>query len=576
MGYKPDGARRLRFILASDYRILYFHLSALNFEPSAYLLTCSPAPFPLPKPGVYAMNQKTNTGNPKPVQFVLLLAIALLTLIAPAAEALETYASTVPDESRVESLYGQDDGGAGALGTPDVTRETDPQEKAKKCTGWRTWDGHLVLGFGGITLMDGTGDDLTVYHVRTGNGDGSHPPPQLYVSSDGSFSTAGMAWTRIGQLSPAPTDEDAAIVRADTFDFSAAGVDDIRYIKIEKRATGKKTGKFIDAVKGHHSTATDPTNTVPDQPDLIYPEDGDNVDSLTPLLETGPFIDPDANDTHLATQWQISKDVYFESQMVLDFTSRSSLTSLSVPHLFLTNGELYYWRIRFLDQRLGESLWSKMPMFTVFAFVDIPDADGNGIPDTQEVDYTGGSPDIQDMDANGVVDDAEPDRIKCLQAEDGSAQIGVGVLASGPVAHAARWEAFDALAAEDLMPDEMPFGLVSFKIAVDHPGDTAEVFVYFSKSFPENVQWYHNNPMKAEWIISSETSVHFDEDGHWVAVQLTDGGLGDLDGVANGVILGRGGPGIQNELPPEVLNLTIEGTGADTSAAGGCFVGALW
>ncbi len=509
----------------------------------------------------------------------LIVACIAASVIATPAEALETYASEVLDESRVYSLYGAYDGGEGALGTPDMNRATDPQERAKNGSGWRTWEGYLVLGFSGAALLDGAGDDLTVYHLRTGNGNGNHPPPQLYGSSDESFSAEGMAWTWIGQLSPAPTDAESKTVRVDTFDFAEIGVDEIRYIKIEKNATGKKTGKFIDAVKGHYSTVTDPTNTEPERPILRSPASMEFVPSFTPVLETEPFVDSDTDDTHLATHWQLAQTGYFdepgyfEDQMICDVTSRSSLTSLSVPPLFLDKGTIYYWRASFFDQRLTESSWSKDLTFTVFVYPENnPDPNDNGIPDAQEIDYTDGSQDIQDLDANGVVDNAEPDRIKCMQAEDGIGQIGVGVPVGGPIIDAARWDAFDSLSGEDLMPDEMPFGLVSFKILMDHPGDMAEVYVYFSGSLPGKAQWYHHNTMKAEWIVFPETAVDFNAEENRVALRLTDGGLGDLDGVANGVVLGCGGPGIQNELPPSVLDLKIEGRGADTADAGGCFI----
>lgn len=52
--------------------------------------------------------------------------------------------------------------------------------------------------------------------------------------------------------------------------------------------------------------ASNPQNNVPNQPTLLFPVNSQDDVSLTPILRSNAFIDPDANDTHAYTHWQIS------------------------------------------------------------------------------------------------------------------------------------------------------------------------------------------------------------------------------------------------------------------------------
>jgi len=59
-----------------------------------------------------------------------------------------------------------------------------------------------------------------------------------------------------------------------------------------------------------------------------------------PLLDkTHDFSDPDTGDSHSQSQWQISKESDFSS-LLLDITSGSYLTSLTVPHSILDTIQL--------------------------------------------------------------------------------------------------------------------------------------------------------------------------------------------------------------------------------------------
>ena len=81
-------------------------------------------------------------------------------------------------------------------------------------------------------------------------------------------------------------------------------------------------------------------NDPPDKPSLISPANGTADLSLTPLLKTGTFVDPDSSDYHQYTRWQISTQSDF-STTVFHYTSASHLTSISITDLTLVEGQTY-------------------------------------------------------------------------------------------------------------------------------------------------------------------------------------------------------------------------------------------
>ncbi len=104
-------------------------------------------------------------------------------------------------------------------------------------------------------------------------------------------------------------------------------------------------------------------NHPPDQPMLSLPEDAATDVSLTPTLATGAFSDPDQGDSHSVTAWQIGNDADFSS-ILFEEISSTYLTELAVPLLLLEGGASYYWRVKFHDDRGGESVWSDPYSFT--------------------------------------------------------------------------------------------------------------------------------------------------------------------------------------------------------------------
>ena len=101
-------------------------------------------------------------------------------------------------------------------------------------------------------------------------------------------------------------------------------------------------------------------NHRPQQPVLQLPDNGGEV-NLAPLLQTEAYDDPDANDFHAQSRWQVFRE--HDDVCVLDIRTDVSLTSLHVPMLILTEDASYRWRIRFYDNHGAPSLWSEFYTF---------------------------------------------------------------------------------------------------------------------------------------------------------------------------------------------------------------------
>ena len=147
-----------------------------------------------------------------------------------------------------------------------------------------------------------------------------------------------------------------------------------------------------------------------------------------------------------------------------------------------------------------------------------------------------------DLDKDGVRDSRQPD-IRSVKIPGSGVQLGVSIKGC-PTALA-----IEAVEAEDpqqpgstasAKPGSMPFGLVNFRIAVTNPGDPAVVRIYFSQAAPASSKWYKYDPIAGTWYDFSAYA-KFAADRFSVTLTLTDGGAGDADGVANGLIVDPAG-----------------------------------
>jgi subtilase family serine protease len=252
------------------------------------------------------------------------------------------------------------------------------------------------------------------------------------------------------------------------------------------------------------------SNLPPEAPVLISPENDD-----TTLLKTGDFIDSDQS-SHKSTRWQISKTHDF-SMMVLDIESQMFLTELPVPFGVLSSQERYYWRACHIDSYSSVSDWSDIDAFTSTE-INLPVITDSTI----------------DLDQNGASDISQTN-MALIQIDSKYMSVKSQTNDVSIVTASSIENAFGNL------PADMPYGLISFR-ATCPVGAEIDVQIYFSESLPLNASWFkfdYNNG-----FIDYSTHTEKNLPGHTIKVTIIDGGFGDADGVANGVIVDPGGIGI--------------------------------
>jgi hypothetical protein len=207
---------------------------------------------------------------------------------------------------------------------------------------------------------------------------------------------------------------------------------------------------------------------------------------------------------------------------------------MTVPKLVLKEGVVYFWRAQYIDFAGAASEWSEYGYFRTAK--TNADLNLNGIIDTQEV------PPRLDLDANGVKDVVQTD-LKAVRVEGTTVKVGVSRTGCPAI------RAIEAVESENLgspdgyataKPGSMPFGLINFRLIMGKPGDQAVVTLYFSTRAPSGSLWYKYDSVSGTWY---DFSGYYKFLNRRKAVQLTlrDGGFGDADGVANGIIVDPAG-----------------------------------
>ncbi|MGA1824078.1 MAG: Ig-like domain-containing protein [bacterium] len=274
---------------------------------------------------------------------------------------------------------------------------------------------------------------------------------------------------------------------------------------------------------------------IPQQPLLSSPINGHAEVSLTPTLETESCYIINSNDIHAGTRWQISANADFTA-LAFDHTSDLYLTSIAIPEFILDIDTAYYWRVKFYDNQHDESVWSDPYQFTTLA-LSADDTDSNGIPDDQEIEGP------VDLDNDGTMDTDQND-IKCIHTVVGNSPLGIKTVTNGTSIKAIKSIDPDTISDTENKPNTLPLGLIRYKLEVDNTGDTAKATIYLSEAANSKATWYTYDRACGWQNYTHHTS--FSRDRKSVIVEFQDGGLGDADGIENGVIIHSSGLGQPN------------------------------
>jgi chitinase len=298
-----------------------------------------------------------------------------------------------------------------------------------------------------------------------------------------------------------------------------------------------------------------PGNNAPDRPLLSQPDNGAAGVGLTPTLRIDGFVDADS-DSHARTCYQISTDPDF-AQLVFERIYTQNLTSLTIPDLILEPETTYYWRVKFFDQHNGASDWSEVSEFETISFGEAGDADSNGILDNQEIEGE------SDIDRDGTEDAVQVGLLGVNTEDDLNPRLAVK-------RHSDNVQVGSVLSLDTTLrplalnqPEQLT-GVISFKLYLLTDAATATVTVYFSQPAPSNALWYKYDPDEG-WTVYDQAV--FSSDRRSVTLVLEDGGLGDQDGVRNGIIVDPAGLGYSTQGSD-----TNGSTTAAAAGSSGCFI----
>ena len=110
------------------------------------------------------------------------------------------------------------------------------------------------------------------------------------------------------------------------------------------------------------------------------------------------------------------------------------------------------------------------------------------------------------------------------------------------------------------MPENCIYGLIDMQAKPDTAGGMVKVSVYLGSPAPSGYTWFKYGPNKGWYDFSKYAA--FNDTRDQVMLTLTDGGAGDDDGAANGVIVDPSG-------------LAVPSNTDGDSSDGGCFIAAV-
>jgi len=291
-----------------------------------------------------------------------------------------------------------------------------------------------------------------------------------------------------------------------------------------------------------------PQNHRPGQPTLTNLE----ADQLLPFSKfnftLSPMDDPDTTgQTPAAVEWSIEESALGLKLFKHESAPQELPSSILLPVALFSPDDGAAFSVRYKDSTGLWSDWSEAAEITLAA-EDPGDADGNGIEDDAEC------PDATDVNRNKIKDDQEG-IIVILDAEQ-YGEIGLK-------SDAGQLEKLIASQSKELLGPEngedLPRGVLSFRLGGLEAGGQTKITIYLPQNHEE---WLRIGPERETENWTDKVAI----DGSTVELTLVDGGQGDDDGVANGVIVHSSGP-----------SSALGGSsGSDGGGGGGCFLKSLF
>ncbi|MEM7082341.1 MAG: choice-of-anchor U domain-containing protein [Pseudomonadota bacterium] len=280
-------------------------------------------------------------------------------------------------------------------------------------------------------------------------------------------------------------------------------------------------------------------NAAPERP-MLEPENGAALSELV-LDPVNGYEDVDGSALGYA-EWELALDDQFLSVVMHRLVPGA--TAIVVPTGVMDPGVTYFVRTRHFDNTDIPSAWSETVSMT--AATEFPnDADGDGINDEYQV------PAGADTNANGTPDELEG----ICNLYDAQGRNVIGLTTNSGTIRCYTSVPNSSMDLGKLSSDaELPLGMFTFRIEglIIDPNAPTEVFV--SVWLPENYDpssgWQKYDEATGELVDYSDF-VTFN--GNRATVRLVDGGLGDQDGIVNGIIVDPSGPMVMTEQAPAPL-----------------------
>jgi len=166
---------------------------------------------------------------------------------------------------------------------------------------------------------------------------------------------------------------------------------------------------------------------------------------------------------------------------------------------------------------------------------------------------------IQD---NGIVIVGAPEGILTFKPVT-TVEMGISI---GNSAKLIRLEPVNSASITDTRnrPESMIYGMIRMEIQTAAAGDTVPVTLYLNNAVPDGYRWYKYSEKNGWSDFSANTVISADR--KQILLTLTDGGAGDSDGLANGMIIDPSGLG-----KPASGN-SSESSGGGDGDGGSCFI----